>query len=154
MNILTYEDAEQQLRNYLTENGLRCTIERLAILRTIWDHGGHPSADIIADQLAAGKLYVSRATVYRTLDLLVDSGLLCSVKLGEGHRHYEVNVSQHDHIICQATDEVIEIRDEGLEQKIHSLCKSRGLRYLSHVLEIKADCEPADNGGDKDSDSV
>ncbi|MCD4733440.1 transcriptional repressor [bacterium] len=153
MSIKTYEDAEQQLRDYLTENGLRCTIERLAILRAIWEHGGHPSADIIADQLSAGKLYVSRATVYRTLDLLVDSELLCSVKLGEGHRHYEVNISQHDHIICQTTERVIEIRDEELERKIRSLCESRGFCYLSHVLEIKADCEPADNGGKEDSNS-
>ncbi len=153
MNFLTYEDAEQQLRDYLTENSLRCTIERLAILRVIWEHGGHPSADIIADHLAAGKLYISRATVYRTLDLLVDSGLLCSVKLGEGHRHYEINISRHDHIICQCSDEVIEIRDEGLEQKIRSLCESRGLRYVSHVLEIKANCKSDDNGGSEDSDT-
>jgi len=142
----TYEEAERILRKYLAQNGLRCTVERLAILRTVWEHLGHPSAEEIARKLSEGPLYVSRATVYRTLDLLVETGLLTCSSLGEGHRHYEVGAEHHDHLICRGCGRVIEIRSSELERLQDRICRENDFENVSHSLEITGYCGRCRNG--------
>jgi Fur family transcriptional regulator, ferric uptake regulator len=148
-----YEEAERQLRRYLSKNGLRCTVERLAILKTLWENGGHPSAEMIAQSLSKGPLYVSRATVYRTLDLLVETGLLTCSNLGEGHRHYEINVDHHDHLICRRCGKIIEVRSPEIESLQRKLCKEAGFEPLSHTLEITGLCGACRREIDEDGDS-
>jgi len=140
MTVSSYEEAESMLRRYLSEHGLRCTIERLAILKSLWENGGHPSAEMIANKLAEGPLYVSRATVYRTLDLLVEADLLCCSNLGEGHRHYEINVEHHDHLICRHCGRIIEVQSPELERMQNRICVEADFVPQSHTLEIVGLC--------------
>jgi Fur family ferric uptake transcriptional regulator len=153
MAIPTYEEAERSLRKYLALRGLRCTVERLAILRTVWEHRGHPSAEEIAQELSQGPLYVSRATVYRTLDLLVETGLLTCSSLGEGHRHYEIGTDHHDHLICRSCGRIIEIRSAELEKLQDRICRDNDFENVSHSLEIIGYCSHCRNGGARKADS-
>ncbi|MBD3399245.1 MAG: transcriptional repressor [Candidatus Coatesbacteria bacterium] len=140
MPVSSYDEAEKKLRKYLSSNGLRCTVERLAILKSLWENGGHPSAEMIANSLAQGPLYVSRATVYRTLDLLVEAGLLSCSNLGEGHRHYEINVEHHDHLICRRCGRIIEVQSPELEELQRKICREADFVHQSHTLEIVGLC--------------
>lgn len=146
MSVPTYEGAERKLRKYLALRGLRCTVERLAILKTVWEHRRHQSAEEIAQELSSVPLYVSRATVYRTLDLLVETGLLACSSLGEGHRHYEVRADHHDHLICRFCGRIIEILSPELERLQNSICKESDFEAVSHTLEIIGYCSRCRNG--------
>jgi Fur family ferric uptake transcriptional regulator len=149
----TYEEAERKLRKYLAVRGLRCTVERLTILKTVWDHRGHPSAEEISQELSSGPLCVSRATVYRTLDLLVETGLLTCSTLGEGHRHYEIHAEHHDHLICRSCGRIIEISSAELERLQEELCKKHDFQTISHSLEIIGYCSRCRNGGERSKEN-
>ncbi|MCK4593022.1 transcriptional repressor [bacterium] len=151
MVVPTYEEAERKLRKYLALRGLRCTVERLAILKEVLEHKGHPSAEEIALQLSSGPLYVSRATVYRTLDLLVETGLLTCSTLGESHRHYEVHADHHDHLICRSCGRVIEIRSPEMEKLQDRICKENDFETVSHSLEIIGYCSRCRNGDQREN---
>ncbi len=150
MIIPSYEKAERKLRKYLALRGLRCTVERLAILKEVWEHKGHPSAEEIARKLSSGRLYVSRATVYRTLDLLVETRLLTCSTLGEGHRHYEIRAEHHDHLICRSCGRVFEISSPELEKLQEKICTANNFETVSHSLEIIGYCSRCRNGDQRE----
>src|SRR5687768_7231176 len=88
-------------RKYLMPLGLKLTKERESLLREIFATHYHFEADELLFRLKEKSIKTSRATIYRTLDLLVRSGLVRRVHLGEDHYHYErvTRNSHHDHLI-------------------------------------------------------
>ena len=86
---------------------------------------------------------ISRATVYRTLELLVKSGMVRRVHLGEDHYHYEHvrGDSHHDHLICTTCGGVIEFHDEELEQRQREICERRKFTPTFHNLQILGVCD-------------
>ena len=108
------ESAEEKMfRQFLDGDGLKFTPERRLILQEVFRNHRHFEADDIVIGLRNRGSRVSRASIYRTLHLLVGSGLLINVYSAEKHGHYEHTFGHdhHDHLICTECGRMIEISD-------------------------------------------
>ena len=103
---------------YLEQNKHRKTPERFAILEEIYSHHKHFDVDELYIQMKSRNYRVSRATVYNTLDLLLDSGLVKKHQFGQNMAQYERSYGfmQHDHLICLQCKEVKEFCDPRIQQ--------------------------------------
>ena len=112
-------------RKYLERRGLKLTAERQAVFDELFARHEHFEADELLVRLRAKQRKISRATIYRTLDLLVDSGIVGRVRIGEmGYRYERLRAGEHhDHLICNDCGRVIEFfepRIESLQGEINA----------------------------------
>src|SRR5258706_12427463 len=110
------EREVQRFQQFLGKQGLKLTNERKALVREIFATHYHFEADELLFKMKEKRVKISRATVYRTLELLVKSGMVRRVHLGEDHYHYEhvTGNSHHAHLICTPCRTVIESTDPVL----------------------------------------
>ncbi len=144
------KEALQILKKYLRENKMRFTPEREIILNEVLAIKSHIEADSLFAKLHNKGVRVSRATVYRTLDLLIKCGLAEKNSFGQNHAHYEPIFGQdhHDHLICNNCEKVIEFHDEKIEKLQNQICKEFGFKELSHthkIFGICSDCQQGNN---------
>src|SRR3990172_2722971 len=101
--------AKEKFRQYLYSEGQKFTPERIAVLDEIASHKRHFEADDLYVRLRSNGLKISRATVYRTLDVLVRSGIVDKVELGENRAYFEYvyGMEHHDHLICVQCGKVL-----------------------------------------------
>jgi Fur family ferric uptake transcriptional regulator len=139
----------EAFRIYLRERNLPITAQRLAIADVLTESGRHLSADDVAQELTARHLRVGTATVYRTLELLVKSGLVVERDFGEGFRRYEParDEPHHEHLICTRCGEVREFRDERLERMTTLLAQAHGYVRQRHRLVIHGVCDDCRRAG-------
>lgn len=135
--------AVESFAKYLEAKKLKFTKERKAVLQEILHHRGHLEAEDLLYSLRRKKKSSSRATVYRTLELLVDSGIVRKVDLGHGHSHYELVLDHphHEHMICLGCGKVIEFSDKTIERSIKKLCEKREFEHTSHRFQIFGYCD-------------
>ena len=130
-------------RSYLQDHSLPVTHQRLAVAEAIFFSDEHLSAEDVARR-AGGP--VGTATVYRCLDLLVQSGLVREHDFGEGFRRYEPGLGggggaqPHEHCICSACGAVTEFSNDRLERMIALLAEEVEFRPHHHRLEIYGLC--------------
>ena len=132
----------EAFRAYLRDRNLPVTPQRQAIAEVVLESAGHLSADDIERELAVRGVMVGTATVYRTLEVLVRSGLVVERDFGEGFRRYEParGAPQHEHLICTACGAVIELSDERLERMTTLLAEAKGFLRRRHRLVIEGIC--------------
>ena len=142
-------DGQQLLetfRRYLHDHSLPVTHQRLAVAEAIFFSGEHLSAEEIAGRVAKRGGPVGTATVYRTLELLVGSGLVKEHEFGEGFKRYEPGSSAagggqpHEHCICSSCGAVAEFSNDRLERMIALLAEDVEFRPHHHRLEIYGLC--------------
>ncbi len=135
--------AEDKFRNYLKMKGLKFTPERRMILKAVLSLHTHFDVDQLYEQLRKENGDISRATIYRTFPLLLDSGiiektLLCRDKIKYehifGHRH-------HDHMVCIGCGKIVEFRDEKIERLQKAVCKKYSFKPVEHKLGIRGYCK-------------
>jgi Fur family ferric uptake transcriptional regulator len=129
-------------RRFLSDRNLPATQPRLAVATVVLDASDHVSADDVLRRVAKHGLDVGLATVYRTLDLLVSSGLVAERDFGEGFRRYEpVAPGQaHEHCICSSCGRVMELSNDRLERVIALVAEEVGFRPHHHHLEVFGLC--------------
>ena len=139
----TGDRAINTFQTFLQTQGLKLTGERSALVREIFSIHYHFEADELLFKMKEKGLKISRATVYRTLELLVKSGLVRRVHLGEDHYHYEhvSGNSHHDHLICTTCGGVIEFHDEELERLQLAICEKKKFTPTFHNLQILGVCD-------------
>jgi Fur family ferric uptake transcriptional regulator len=132
----------EAFRAYLRDRNLPVTSQREAIARVVLGSDRHLSADDIERELAVGGVMIGTATVYRTLEVLVRSGLVMERDFGEGFRRYEParDAPQHEHLICTICNRVTEFRDERLERMTTLLAESNGFLRQRQRLVIDGVC--------------
>lgn len=143
------EDQNQYFRRYLAQRGLRLTREREAVLDEVFATHEHFEAEELLLRLKKGKRRVSRATIYRTLELLVDAGLVRKVgplnltpEGGTGAYFEHIWGHQHhDHLVCTACGRIIEFSNEDLEELQERICEGYKFKPLSHSLKIMGLCK-------------
>ena len=127
---------EDIFREYLESKKLKFTIERQKILDRVFANHKHFEADELLVDLRQNKLKISKATIYRTLSLLVKSGLLREVIFGERHAHYEqvYGYEHHDHLVCNTCGKIIEFVENRIEKLQDEVCKKNNFEPESHRL--------------------
>ena len=119
----------------LREQGYRLTPQRLLILSTIHTSDHHLSAEDIYDQVCARYPNVNISTVYRTLELLKDLGLVTETDLGGGSfRYHSVEKGHHHHLVCRKCGRILELDEAVLKPVEGSILRRYGFRAdLSHL---------------------
>jgi Fur family ferric uptake transcriptional regulator len=130
-------------RGFLKERGQRLTKEREAILKMIFSFHGHFEPETLYLKIRESGLKASRASVYRTLNLLYECGLIDRVRKTEHGTIYECTYGHehHDHMHCIRCGNVIEFYSADLERLQDELCKQKGFEGTSHTLEIRGHCK-------------
>jgi Fur family ferric uptake transcriptional regulator len=139
-----------RFETFLQAQGLKLTRERAALLREIFATHYHFEADELLFKMKEKTVKISRATIYRTLELLVKSGMVRRVHLGEDHYHYEHvrGDSHHDHLICTTCGNVIEFNDPVLEERQIEICEKRRFTPTFHNLQILGVCDACRRKGE------
>ena len=134
--------SKETLSKYLKGKKLRSTRERFLLLEEIMKTNGHFDADELYASLIAKGLKASRATVYNTLDLLVDCGLISKYRFGENHSRYEKAFGRprHDHLICLECGDIIEFVNEKLTRIQKEVCEEKKFRMQNSTLQIFGIC--------------
>jgi Fur family transcriptional regulator, ferric uptake regulator len=136
------EKTKQQVRElfttYLEQNQQRKTPERYAILDEIYSSKAHFDVDELFVKMKSRNYHVSRATVYNTLDLLVESGLVKRHQFGQNTSHYEqaFGYKQHDHLICNHCKKVFEFCDPRVQQITSTMGQLLKFEVSSHSLHL------------------
>ncbi len=133
------------LREAFQDAGRRLTSQRRLILDVLKECDEHLEADAIHDRAKTDAPGLSLATVYRTLALLKEMGLIEEHRLGEGHSHYEaVQEEPHYHFTCQRCGKVIEFDTSLVTRVKHDLCEQEGVRITNshlHLIGYCRDCQ-------------
>jgi Fur family ferric uptake transcriptional regulator len=127
---------------YLRKQNLRLTPQRRAIFERAFDTHQHFTAEELYNWLQAETGKASRATVYRTLALLVEGEFLESLDVGAGELRYEhvVGHRHHDHMVCVECGRIEEFVDERIEALQEEACRAKGFQMHSHNLRIFGLC--------------
>ena len=137
------EKRELQIfRKYLERRGLKLTSERRALFDEIFGRHEHVEADELLMRLRAKHKKISRATIYRTLELLVDSGIVGRLRIGEaGYRYERLRAGDHhDHLICDHCGRVIEFFEPRIESLQDDVAERYGFVLLSHTHQMRGIC--------------
>ena len=129
-------------RKYLEGRGLKLTSERQAVFDELFARHEHLEADELLVRLRAKHKKISRATIYRTLELLVDSGIVGRVRIREaGYRYERMRAGDHhDHLICGECGRVVEFREPRIESLQEEICERHGFVLLSHSHQLHGVC--------------
>ncbi|MCC7053916.1 MAG: transcriptional repressor [Gemmatimonadaceae bacterium] len=138
-----------RFRAYLRQHNLPITPQRLAIASLVLASDQHLSVEEVATGLAQQGDNAGTATIYRTLDLLVKSGLVVERDFGEGFRRFEParGIPHHEHMLCSVCGRVDEFRDERLERMTTLIAESHGFSRQRHRLVIYGVCAECQRSG-------
>src|SRR5688572_20467660 len=141
-------DAQKQLKarwsDFLRTQKLNTTQQREVIVDLFLRTHEHVSIDELLARVRKKNPRVGYATVYRTLRLLVDSGLAMERQFSDGQTRYEVTGAHHDHLICRKCNLILEFENDDIERIQDQIAEEMGgFRVLSHKHELYCVCPKA-----------
>ena len=141
-------DDLEAFRRYLREHNLPVTAQRLAIADVVLGSAQHLAVEDIGRELAARGDAAGTATIYRTLEVLVRSGLAVERDFGEGFKRYEParDAPHHEHLLCTVCGRVTEFRDERLDRMSTLIAEGHGFARERHRLVIYGVCAECQRG--------
>lgn len=140
-----------QFEDYLKSCGLRLTQKRLDILNQVFDYPGHFQTEDLLVQMRRNGYLVSRPTIYRTLPLLVKSGLLTEFIDAQKNTRYESihSLQEHAHLICLRCNQIVEFKEPRIDALQKSVCEAHQFKpvrfrneIIGHCAECQAELEP------------
>ena len=134
----TIEEAElSRIERLCREQGLRMTGQRRTIARVLSSSEDHPDVEEVYRRASKVDDGISLSTVYRTLKLFEERGILKRHDFGAGRGRYEqANTAHHDHLIDVDTGKVIEFHNEEIEEIQERIARELGFRLIGHKLEL------------------
>ena len=141
-----------RLEKLCHEKGLKMTEQRRVITRVLSEAEDHPDVEALYNRATKIDSRISIATVYRTVRLLEEAGILERHDFREGRARYEeIPEAHHDHLIDVQSGEVIEFRNEEIEELQIEIARRLGFKLVDHRLELYG--VPIAGGGTKTSDN-
>ena len=138
-------DQTQSLEELCLQKGMRMTEQRRIIAQVLASAHDHPDVEELYRRASAVDSNISISTVYRTVKLFEDSGIIERHDFREGRARYEqIPESHHDHLINLRTGQVIEFQSEEIEKLQAEVARKLGYKLVDHRLELYA--VPADKG--------
>ncbi len=131
-------EAREVYSDFLKKNKMFFTKERTKLLDFIFEQQGHFSADELMFEVQKADIKVSRATLYRSLNQMVDAGILSESDFGHGHTHYEVAIGSkpHVHLICTDSGDVREVFSQKLEDALNDLARKEGFKIKRYKIQV------------------
>ena len=142
--------VRDRIYEFLIERGLRRTAQRDAIIEAAFSHTDHYTAEELLVRAREIEPSVSRATVYRTLPLLVESGLLKELDLGKDQMLYDPNYidhPRHSHLICIDCNRIVEFEDRNIDTLENCITKRLGFSPAKKQTRIDASCDELKRSG-------
>ena len=132
------EDIQKQFINALQSEGIKLTPQRQAVFSNIMNSQGHRECNDIQNSLLKDGMNVSRATIYRTLDILVHYNLIRKLVIGDSKAKYEKKIGKkhHDHMICIESGDIIEFENEEIERLQEEEARKYGYKIVKHVHQL------------------
>ncbi|CAM5304618.1 Fur family transcriptional regulator [Mesorhizobium sp. UC22_110] len=128
---------ERNIADICREFGLKLTGPRRIIMQVLFESSDHPDVVELHRRVTAIEPTISLATVYRTVNLLREKGVLERHTFGDGRARYETTPREHhDHLINVETGSVIEFQSEEIERLQEEIARKHGFAIVSHRLEI------------------
>lgn len=141
MNETNLDERLRHFQAVLKQKGYRLTRSRLTITHALLGSGGHVSADSLLEVIHQTDPTIGRMTVYRTLDLLSDLGLIRPVYQGTGAAHYIIlDGGHHHHLVCSGCDAVIEFEECGVQEMGKLLAEQFDFLVEGHLVEFYGRC--------------
>jgi len=140
---LKHPQASEIFREFLKNEKNRITPERFEVMDSALDYEGHFGADDLYILMKNQSSRVSRATVYKTLELLVQCDLISKRNFGENLTRYESNLKKqsHDHLICMDCGRIVEFADPALKDLPERISNELGFDVESYSFNIFARCK-------------
>ena len=143
--MLTRDEAStgvDRFRRYLRDRRLPVTRQRMAVAEVVLASADHPSVELLRARVNSRGVHVGLATLYRTVDALVKSGLVLEHDFGEGFKRYEPagERSEHAHLVCHRCGAVVEFTNERLERMFRMTADEHHFHYERHRVEIHGVC--------------
>ena len=133
------DEAQGTLEELCAEKGMRMTEQRRVIARVLQSADDHPDVEELYRRAAAVDPNISISTVYRTVRLFEDIGIIERHDFGQGRARYEpLPEEHHDHLIDLRSGTVIEFRDEEIEKLQERIARKLGYKLVDHRLELYA----------------
>ena len=136
--------AKDRFVAFLAIKNLRMTAQRHAIIDSVFGTEEHFTAEQLLSWSRARDKSVSRATVYRTLPLLTESGLVREMDFGKDYKFYDPNYADHpnhNHIICEDCERIVEFESDQISRLENEISHKLGFSVKTQRLQITASCE-------------
>lgn len=136
------KNPQDVFSQYLADQNLKMTPQRRLILDTFLKQDGHLSSEELYIKVKKRDNSIGQATVYRTLKLLNESGLIEPLDFADGVARYELSygTDHHDHLICEVCGKNIEILDEVIEKRQDELAEKHGFTLSRHKMYLYGTC--------------
>lgn len=138
------QEPHERFKTYLAKAGLRVTSQRIAIFDAAYEANEHFTAEELLDKARTIDASVSRATIYRTLPILTESGLVREVDVGKDYKFYMANQESRTfqaQVICMECDKIFEIDAPFMEWYGKTVAEKLGLEVVSQRLQVTARCQ-------------
>ena len=148
-SVAVSQSPEEKFREYLASRPRprRFTDQQRDIVNYIFRKHTHFDADSLIDEMKGEGLNVKRATIYRTLNKLVDAGLLRQLDIGPRmYYEHDYGYPQHEHLVCQRCHKMIEFQCPGMDAILRDVCQEHNFHLEGHSFIIRgvcADCNRA-----------
>ncbi len=135
-----FDALRARLRDHVTRNKLKSSSRRELILETLAAMGRHITAEELLRAVRDRDARIGAATVYRTLRVFQESGIVAERRFEGGATRFELVGEHHDHLICTSCGTIVEFEDDAIEREQSRVASAHGFELRSHRHELYGIC--------------